>query len=399
MKVATVILAIYVLVPGIAKAEQSETVPTSTQTVLLHQKLRVEQPEIAEAGPSVPFEGYATIRYSVGRPGQKQYIREIVEFITRSLPGTFGNSEGTYIITITVTDSDGKLLTKEPLLSFQWTKQAGILPFIQKSIEDVQKTSWSGTLIDNVPVGKIDPSTGKNPTRVKAGIEVFIQQGRSLDFDVLKQTAKALSAAGSVLPAAVLPAAAVPFIDSIGSIINSIYSNSSKHTLVDIDEVPLSRTNSPIAATIKFPNYEIPVYLTVETRQSLFGDIEDGKFKTRPDDSIFYNASMKMTDSKYVKIIELVTTSSDPAQKSTRAMLDILNAGGTYGKDLANRKEENVGVLCNNLYDALATYLSTYDALAMYWIFLNRYGNSLNKSACLGAQRKAGLARVGLEVD
>lgn len=350
------------------------------------QPLAAAAPAAAPA-PLAPGDGYATVKYSIGTPQQKQHIQDTISTIAKTLPETFGNSDGTYTVTITVTDLGGKLLAKEPILSFQWTKQAQFI-FFQNVVDQIQKTSWSGTLINQMP---ITDSTGS----LKISMEVYSQKSRSLDFDLLKKTAKDFNAGAlsSLLP---LPAAAVPMIGAVADLINSLYASSAKQSLVDEDEVPM-QTAAPIKSQIAFEGGEsIPVNITVGTQPSRFSSaLSNGKFTSPPDESIFSNAGIQIADNRPVGIIELISTSTDAKLKSVRALLDAVTVGGTYGKDPANKKEGNVSILCGNLYDGLNLYLSKYDARAMFWVFLNRYGDQFDKAACLGS-RKFALDQVGL---
>jgi hypothetical protein len=297
---------------------------------------------------------------------------------------------GTYTVTLTLTDIAGTPLVKEPILSFQWTKEKVFL-FIEKTVTDAQKTNWSGTLVNQMPI------TDSNQ-RLKFSVEVYAQKDRSLDFDLLKKTAKTFSD-GALAGFFPLPAAALPILGSVTDLINSLYSNSNKRNLVDQDELPMEATKKPIVAPISFEDFkDIPVLITIETTQSRFAaDFADGKFKSKPDEAIFSNAGLAL-GTKPVGIVELISTSTDPKLKSTRALLDAVITGGTYGKDPNNKKEDNVGTLCGNLYDALNLYLSKYDARAMFWVFVTRYGDSLNKAACVGS-RRAALSEVGLGLD
>jgi hypothetical protein len=232
---------------------------------------------------------------------------------------------------------------------------------------------------------------------LKIAVEVYSQKDRSLDFDLLKKTATTFSsgAMASLFP---LPAAALPMLDSVSELIASLYDNSRKATLVDAEEVVLNWSTQPLRADIGLYDQEVPVEITVEMSESRFvsGRLTDGKFKVKPDESIFRNASLALAPGKYVSIIELIATSSDADLKSTRPLLDAVIGGGTYGKDPANKKEDNVATLCGNLYDALNRYLSKYDARAMFWVFINRYGELLNREACLGSRQQA-LVEVGLD--
>jgi hypothetical protein len=234
--------------------------------------------------------------------------------------------------------------------------------------------------------------------RLKFAVEVYAQKDRSLDFDLLKKTAKTFSD-GALATFFPLPAAALPIIGSVTDLINSLYSNSTKRNLVDQSELPMEATKKPIRAPINFEDFEqIPVLITIETTQSRFAPdgILNGKFKAKPDESIFNNAGMSVGGAKPVSIVELISTSTDAKLKSTRALLDTVVSGGTYGKDPNNKKEDNVNILCGNLYDALNLYLSKYDARAMFWAFNSRYGSSFDKAACIGS-RQAAMAEIGLD--
>jgi hypothetical protein len=388
-----VVLLFLVFAQGnVANAQNKPRSPGSKE-ILFNTKVERDDAEIVAAAPPAPHSGYATVRYSIGTPQQKPRLRELITTIAMSLPASLGNSEGTYTVTLTLTDLDGNLLVKEPVLSFQWTRQRGFL-FIDTVVTDARKTSWSGILINQMPITE-------NNQNLKLSVEVFAQTGRSLDFDLLKKTGKSFSdgALAALFP---MPAAALPIITSMTDLIASLYANSTKRNLVDQGDLTMEATKTPIRAPIRFANFEsISVLITVTTKPSrLAADIfADGKFKSNPDDFIFNDASMTVGGGKSVSIVELISTSTDARLKSTRAMLDaVLVPGGTYGKDDKNKKEENIGILCGNLYDALNRYLSKYDARAMFWAFINRYGENLNKSACIGS-RQGPLAEVGLSLQ
>ena len=292
-------------------------------------------------------------------------------------------------MTLTLTDLAGNALVKEPILSFQWTKERVFL-FIDKTVSDARRTNWTGTLINQMPV------TAANQ-RLKFAVEVYAQKDRSLDFELLKKTAKTFSdgALASFFP---LPAAALPVLGSVTDLINSMYSNFTKRNLVDQSELAM-HTKKTIRAPISFENFEaIPVFVSVETTQSRFGAdaIANGKFKSKPVLAIFNNTEIPIGGSQPVSIVELISTSTKPEIKSTRALLDSVIPGGSYGKDPNNAKEKNVGVLCGNLYTALQRYLSKYDARAMFWAFNTIYGSQFDKTACVGVYQ-AELTEVGLD--
>ncbi|MGC2778222.1 MAG: hypothetical protein WA418_21555 [Bradyrhizobium sp.] len=363
----------------------------------------VKHPEDqAKAGPvSVPLlgEGYASIRYVVGNPKDRDNMAAWIDFLARVLPPKYGNTSGTYTITITVTDQSGQTaLAKEPIISFQWDVQRKLI-FLEQTVSDIQKSSWRGTLVKDLPIREA-------ANEVRIGLEVYILQDRSLDFNLVKQIAQSASSGAGFLPHALLPAAAVPVIDTLGNLVNSVYQQDKKKTLVSQSSEPLTQSKQPITYPITFQNpqdgntYELPVEITIDTRQSRLVNtpLVDSKFNPSSLSlTMFSNTSLPVVG-KAVSIVELISTSSDPAVKSTRALLDALISGQSYGLDQGNKKESNVGPLCSNLYDALNRYLSPYDARAMFWAFLAKYKDQMRAGDCLG-QLKSELEVVGLGLN
>jgi hypothetical protein len=200
-----------------------------------------------------------------------------------------------------------------------------------------------------------------------------------------------------------LPAAAGPIIDTVGNLLNSFYQNSTKTSLLEEQGHPLQAAKIPLAVMFDVPNedpFPLPVNVTIDTRKSrlINGDLPGGRFeKDSLTEAIFANTSILIGD-KPVSIVELISSSIEPRFKSTRTLLDSLAAGQDYGLDPNNRKEANGGLLCSNLYDALNSYLSPYDARAMFWAFVTKYQKQMKKDDCLGT-RKSELAAVGLSVD
>lgn len=363
--------------------------------ILLNQKfLRPETKATASAVTALsPGDGYASVRYSIGTTAQKANLTQVIENMALALPAKFGNSAGTYIINVMLTDLGGKVLVKEPIVSFQWTRERQLF-FIEKTVSDVRKTSWTGTLIDRMLVNPANQ-------RLKVSIEASLQQDRSLDFDLIKKTAQAYSssALASYLP---LSAAALPMINSMADLLNGLYAKSVKQDLVDEDEFSLVSSNPAKRADIVFTDeqqnkYAVPVLIVVDTQASVLvpgGKLADGKFdKSKLSETMFNNTKLQIAQGQNVNLVELITTSSDARYKATRTMLDALIAGNSYGKD---PKQQDASIRCGDLYDALNSYLSKYDARAMFWAFLQKYGDQLPKNECLSASRKSELDSVGL---
>jgi hypothetical protein len=363
-----------------------------------HLDISYHEKFLPSSGPilaaATPESGYISLRYSIGLPSDRQYIEQVLQYLSQIFPETFGNSSGTYTVTISVADLNGKLIVKNPILSFQWTKESGFL-FIEKTVSQIQQTTWKGTLVSEM---LLRPET----SRLKVSVEVYSQADRSLDFQLLKKTSATFSS-GALASYFPLPAATAPFLDAMTDLINDVYANSKKADLIDGEEIVMARTKAPIKSTINISgaqnSYRIPIYLYVDVQDSriINGDLEGGKFG--PDQistSIFNTLAISMGDGKSVSIVELISSSADNSIKTARPLLDGVIAGGSYGKDPNNKKENDIAARCGSLYDALNLYLSRYDARAMFYAFVTNYGDRIDKEACLGP-RKVELESVGLQ--
>ena len=213
-----------------------------------------------------PWRGYGTVSYRIGERSEQEYLRKAILAFTDSLPAKFGNSEGTYTITIVVRDSTGKELCKEPMLTFQWKNQR-VFFFIDKLVEQLRATQWSGTLVDQLLVTD-------TTRRYKIGVEVFFSNSRAMDFDSLKKTSKLFSegALASFLP---LPATAVGVISAVADIVDLFYSGSHKETLVEFDEFEVTTSPQTYTVPVKFRDaqgrpWSLPIRIVLDSNQSRY---------------------------------------------------------------------------------------------------------------------------------
>lgn len=341
-----------------------------------------------------PGEGYATVKYLIGDTDYDiNDVRTVLQYMGQALPSQFGNTEGAYTITLTISDSvRGTVLVKEPIVSFQWSKARPFF-FVEQTTNEVRRTNWSGTMLSQVPVKQ-----GKQS--VKLEVEILFQENKSLDFELLKKTAKTYSAGGlaSFFP---LPAVTAPIIESVAELLQTFFAGSKKKVLADQFELEFRASQPEIKIPMKFKTREggeltVPIRINVETTPSrLTESVNNGKFSSGSiSESVFQTTEVSIGE-KSLTVLELLQSSDMPRFKPARMLLDALANGGTYGKDPA-KKEDDLAFRCGELYDALHSFVSKYDARAMFWAFLQKYGESVNKQACLG-NRAAELKAVGLQ--
>ena len=99
----------------------SRILQTQNSKLLFHTDAPIVVPPPAAVATSAGFgDGYATITYEIGSTSQRKNLEKWILWIANTLPASFGNTSGTYTITITIHDGLGKtLLAKEPILSVQ----------------------------------------------------------------------------------------------------------------------------------------------------------------------------------------------------------------------------------------------------------------------------------------
>jgi hypothetical protein len=309
-----------------------------------------------------------------------------------TLPEQFGNGAGTYTVTMSLKDRNDKLLAREPIIAFSWTRESGFL-FIEKAVTEVLKTSWRGSLVHQVPIRSANE-------RLRLEIELLYQKDRSLDFELVKKTAKTFSE-GALAGLAPLPAASVPVLGAIGELLNAFYAGSQKKTLVEQDEIAFTGEKTIKTSKIRFTDgngnrFDVPLVVTIETQRARLAPLKDGKFDASSLTENIIAAEFTVGDGKSVPILELMATSDHAQLKVTRPLLDSVMNGKEYGRDANNAKEKDVGFRCGALYEGFHLYLSQHDARALFWAFLRRYGDRTDRTACLG-ERAAELEAVNLK--
>jgi hypothetical protein len=292
-----------------------------------------------------------------------------------ALPDTIGRSSGTYVVTLRIKGAGSIPDIQEPIISIQWNTDRAFLLF-DKTVNDVSKTQWAGTLIDEILVSDTN-------RKLQFSVEISFHKDRSLDFEFLKQATK-VGAAGSLLSLMPLPASSLALVNTVSDLISGFYDNSTTQDLVNADEIEITKGDSrSVDLVIQASNQKvkIPVNLTISVKNSRLvdGGLVNGKFdKSKISETLFESAQVGITPGKSISLVEALTTASDDKSKKTRSFLDALQSGATYTKD-------DLAVRCGDLVAALDSFVSKQDARAVFWSFLKRYGNQIDGEKALGS--------------
>lgn len=342
--------------------------------------------ELAQAESAVvdPKHGYGSVSYKIGERSDREYLKRAISAFTDTLPERFGNSEGTYTITIVVKDGAGKELAKEPILSFQWKNQR-VFFIIDKVVEQLLATQWSGTLVDRLLVAG-------STQRYKIGVEVFQSNSRSMDFESLKKTSKLFSegALASLLP---LPATALGVISAVGDIVDLFYSGSRKITLVEFDEFIVMPTPQTYSVPVQFRDatdrpWTLPIKIALEASQSRYmsGPFDARNVRVGVLSEKNFSIVTAKGNAVMASLLELLRSSD--AYPEVRALLDSIAAH--------KRFEGNVSAACGALYGAFGDHLSIYDARSLFWAFAKQNSPLVDVEQCLAGGRREELAQLGL---
>jgi hypothetical protein len=360
-------------------SEQDVPPILGTPRLLLQQKLQSVSIPSAAAGAQasriVAGGGYATIGYSVGTNAQRNNLAAWIRWLASALPSTIGNSTGTYVVNLRIKGEGNNLNILEPIISIQWTTERAFL-FFDKTVNDVGKTQWLGTLCDEMRITEINK-------KLQFSVEISFHKDRSLDFEFLKQASKTGSA-GSLLSLLALPAASLPILDAVTSLISNFYANSTSENVVNSEEIEVTTNfGKTMDLTIQASDQivRIPVNLDVSVKNSRLveGGLVTGKFdKTKISETLFETAQVVITPGKTISLAELLVTSSDERAKRTRGFLDALQTGAPYIKD-------DLAVRCGDLVAAMDSFVSKSDARAVFWAFLHRYANQIDRNKALGS--------------
>ncbi len=195
-----------------------------------------------------------------------------------------------------------------------------------------------------------------------------------------------------------LPAASLALVNTVSDLISGFYANSTIQDLVNAEEIEIAKDDSKsVDLVIQASNQEvkIPVNLTIAVKNSRLvdGGLVNGKFdKSKISETLFETAQVAITPGKSISLVEALTTASDDKSKKTRGFLDALQSGVTYTKD-------DLAVRCGDLVAALDSFISKQDARAVFWSFLQRYGNQIDRERALGSGTlRSELTSLGLSI-
>lgn len=337
-------------------------------------------------GPVDPRRGYGTITYKIGEKADRDYYRKVIRAFVETLPQKFGNSEGTYTVTIVVKDVGGDELVREPILSFQWKKQSVFL-VIDKVVEQLLETQWSGTLIDKVLVAE-------QTSKYKVGIVVYHSSARAMDFESLRRTSQ-LYTQGALAALLPLPLALTGMVSAVGDIVDLFYSGAKKNEWKETDELEINHEAYTESVPIKFTDgqgrtWRLPVTFTVSSRPSRYmsGAFDPGNVSVSLAGE--RNFLMVSAPDKEIRVSLLDLIRGSEAHPEARALLDAVAAKRKY-------EDGDVASECGALYGAISNYLSVADARALFWSFLKQNGTLIDEAACLSGGRREELEQVGLK--
>jgi hypothetical protein len=400
---AGLIVTTVAFVTGPAHSETESIFAPLKGKVLIktNQKFTVAAADAAAAPVQLlPRGAYLTMSYAIDSPpgmDRNEFIRQTITEMGVALPETLGNADGSYTVTIKVSDTAGNTLVTLPIVTFQWTKQRAFL-FFEKTVKSVQSAGWNGVLVNQMLITQANQ-------QFNVSIEADFQENRSLDFDLLKQTATDATS-GALAKLLPLPATAVPFIDAAINFLKGFYDGSKTTSLTNQFLVTAGKTTS-LPTTFTFTGSDggevsVPLLITIDTIQSKLagGNLSNGKFELGQITESSFGDTQVIVGTKALKVAGLLDSSDDPHAKSARIMLDALAAGNDYGKDPARQDKENLDLRCGDLFSALGGYLSRADAAGMFWSFLIPNASKIDRDKCLGpmtgGSRRSELASFGL---
>ena len=241
--------------------------------------------------------------------------------------------------------------------------------------------------------------------RVVLSVKAYYKNETTIDIDVLK-TITEMSGQAELAKLLPIPPSTTAVMSSIDAILKVVFEGSIEKDIVEEREVrflePMAGGCCQKTAVAELPivinmgdaiGKRLRIYVRVATERSRFSafDERQGKFVRRPPISILETTGANFAGAQ-ASLLQLLRTSSAPADQQARGLLETVLAGRMYdAPDLDQR--------CGALYGALHRYVTGPDAKALFWAFFQRYRRQfLEGTACLAGYRAEELADIGLTI-
>ncbi|TNV71215.1 hypothetical protein FGO68_gene16361 [Halteria grandinella] len=318
-------------------------------------------------------EVYGKVTYSVELTDAVKARDSLQGFIRERIKTVWGNSDGSYIVTITLKNGTQEI-AKRAIFSFRWQRST-FLGFTSKE-EITSSLSTNGTLVDRFPVGAENNS-----------LQVFLELNQTHGFSFDTQNYNDFSAQVSLLnfkilqPAVKIATEAVVPLELMAKLLNS----TSKADISVDTEMSFVKSNNPKSIEYNLRgqgnvNSGLRVKVLFDTEPSLLAlnfDTTKGRF---PD-------GLSLSS-----VVGLAKVGPSGAVRNLDGALDPNSDAKATGYITSLRQGKmpdgvSASIVCDELWDVAFKYFSNRDAPLVYAAYLRRYGAPLKaadaKSSCV----------------
>lgn len=320
----------------------------------------------------------------IGNP--KNSATKFLEDIAES---KFSKENGNYIVTLEILLNHQRIVA-EPIISARWEKDKFL--FLTTSTHSTLEAKRDGVLLENIV---IDNDTNKLEFSVKAYYSNQLNIDLSL-FKEISDLSKTATVSAFVPGLASVSAAFQDFVPLLGKLLDR-YKQSE---IVEAKTGAFTLLDSGFGNVLNYRDSRISLNIYLKTKESqLQGSFAMGKF-TDPDHELALATVKAGVGAARGRVIDIILEDNLPGGAPLKSFVSsIINAKPLM--DGPNRA--NIRPLCDALKSRFNVLLTTRDASLLYWAFLLKYREEIQKYPdgvkCASPVLTASLTTVGLVLD
>ncbi len=312
----------------------------------------------------------------------ERFLKNIVE-------SRFSKEAGNYILTIEAT-LNGERVIAEPLISARWEKDRFLI--FTTSEKSVFEAKRDGVLLNNIVV---DNETN----RLELSIKAYYSNQLNIDISLFKEISD-LSKTATVSAFAPGLSSVSAALDSFTPLLGKLLDRYKESQIVETKTGVFTLLDSGFGNVLNYKDSRVSVNIYLKTLNSqIDGSFKQGKF-VDPDHELALVTLKAGVGAARALVTDIIVSDTSPGGARLAEFLSsiIKSEAMSEGGNLVN-----IRPLCDALKSRFNSLLTSRDASLLYWAFLKRYREEIQKYPdgvkCGAPVLTESLASVGLAVD